>query len=81
MKTWLAVNKDTDEVDWGTVEYDLREKPEDDDEEFSLIEEWEWKSFNIVPTNEVENGYCEYCGSAHICIVCGHDPSKETKKV
>jgi hypothetical protein len=45
---WLAVNNKTGEVDYGYVEYDIRERPEDDQEEFALIDGWSWHPFKLV---------------------------------
>lgn len=57
MKIWLAVNNDTDEVDWGTLDYVLEERPEydgGDDKTFNLIDGWEWKPYKIEPWVEEE---------------------------
>jgi len=46
---YLAVNVKSGAVDYGYIEYDLREPPGEDDETFRLIAGWGWRPFKILP--------------------------------
>lgn len=46
---WLAVNDKTGGVDYGYIEYGIRQQPEmGDPEAFALIDGWSWKPFKVV---------------------------------